>query len=92
MPEEIYNSLIQFGGGTAIIVALYFLIREVGKIWLARRNGDGRTVDEIWAKIKGNHMGTLERDVREMRKDFYEHREDYKVFKQKVTDKIFNTK
>lgn len=96
MEQEIYNKLVDFGGAAAVIVGLVFLVREIGRVWAARRNGgDGNNLDKRLKKIETNEM----HELHELRREFntlafrFENlRADFLVFKQRVEDKIFNVK
>lgn len=73
-----------------MIVGLIFLVREIGSIWLRRKNGNGgdyRSLDDRLTKIEKNDL----HDFDELRKEVMTLKTDFYVFKQKVEDKIFNT-
>lgn len=72
MEPQIYTELVKYGGGTALLVAAAFLIREVGKVWLAKRNGNGgenghsveSIVQKVLANASDNHLHEMPEIIR----------------------------
>ena len=66
--ESYYLELIKFGGGTALIVALVFLVREIGSVWKSR-NGS-KEVDILKEKVENEHhhlFEVLQQDIRDLK-------------------------
>lgn len=94
MENELYKQLMSYGGAAAVIVGLIFLIREIGRVWSARRNGNSQSdVSKRLKKIEDNdlhHLHELQKRMDEIYNKVENLRTEFYVFKQKVTDKIFN--
>ena len=96
MEQQVFLELIKYGGGTAIIVALIFLLRAIGDlISLNKRNGDVnkliRRTDRLEQLLTNDYFHTLDKiscDVRELREDV----QDLQQRVSKLEVKVFNNK
>ena len=44
MEEAIFTELIKYGGGVAVLIALYFVLKEISQI-VQSRNGNGKLAE-----------------------------------------------
>jgi len=96
MEQQVFLELIKYGGGTAIIIALVFLFREIsGLISLNKRNGAidklARKTDYLETKIDNEYFHLLDKlscDVRELREDI----QDLQQRVSRLETKVFNNK
>jgi len=66
MDIEIYKLLISFGGGTAIIVAIIYLLKEVNELL---RNKVNNNLDTRIKKIETNELHQISNEIRELKTD-----------------------
>ena len=72
MENEIYIKLIEYGGATSVIIGIVLLVRELGKVWLAKRNGNGKSVEFIVRKVlesaSDNHLHEMPEIIRALQR------------------------
>jgi DNA-binding transcriptional MerR regulator len=60
MEQELLKLAVQYGGGTAILIALYFVLSKIAEIAKNKNGGDlGKKIREI----EENHLKSLENRV-----------------------------
>jgi len=60
MEQELLKLAVQYGGGTAILIALYFVLSKMAEIAKNKNGGDlGKKIQEI----EENHLKSLENRV-----------------------------
>ena len=62
MPEQLFAELIKYGGGTGIIVALIFLLREIARFTNRNnnKNNNKQMKDEVLKELRRNDLHDLE--------------------------------
>jgi len=76
MDIEIYKLLIQYGGGTAIIVAIIFLLKELNLLLKTKNNhkvnddldGFGKRIQAL-EKLASNDMHEIKEDINNLQKE-----------------------
>ncbi|MEO0224636.1 MAG: hypothetical protein ABIL76_06040 [candidate division WOR-3 bacterium] len=87
MEDQIYQQLIQYGGGTAIIMALIFLVREISRLIQVHKNGENvRKIDNLEKAIYND----LRHELDALWTEFREFREETKNNFQKLDERIRN--
>jgi len=92
METEIYRLLVQYGGGTAMIVALIFLLKELNTLLKAKNNNHVNEriseLDEKLAnsleKLETNDLYHVQLQINELRSEIDGIRKDLKA----VCDKV----
>jgi len=65
--DTFYVKLIEYGGAAAILGAAAYLIREVGRIWARRNNGNlEEIVDRTVQNIEANHLHEVPEIIRSL--------------------------
>jgi hypothetical protein len=85
MENQIYQQLIQYGGGTAIIVALIFLVRELTKLLQTRKNGEnGKKIDNLEKMVHND----IRHELDQLWEEFRAFREETKNQLQKLDERV----
>jgi hypothetical protein len=60
MEQELIKLAIQYGGATAVLISLYFVLSKISEIVRNKNGGDlGKKIEEL----KNNHLKSLESRV-----------------------------
>jgi uncharacterized membrane protein YhiD involved in acid resistance len=66
MDVEIYKLLIQWGGGTAVIVAIIFLLKELNQLL---KNKTNNNLDARLKKLETNDLHEISNEIKDLRTD-----------------------